>query len=123
MVVVGPGGRGVVMSGRGMVELQWEVMLALRRGVRPGKSVGWLRPVEGSSMVKDGTRCRVEEGVVQSGERMELAVMVSLEMPGLLVMDNLRGEHLMGDMVEVLEGVPKLSLCFGTSVGLNTCSW
>jgi len=104
-------------SGRGRVELQWEVMLALSNGVRPVKSVVWLKP-EGSNMVKDGTRCKVEEGVEQSGVRIELAVMVNLEIPGLLVMDNLRGEQRMGDMF--LEGVPKLSLCLGTSVGLKT---
>lgn len=104
-----------------MVELQWEVILALSRGVRPGKSVGWLRP-EGSNMVKEGTRWRVEEGVEQSGERMELAVMVNLEIPGLFEIEILRGEHRMGDIVEFLVGVPKLSLCFGISVGLSSCT-
>ena len=74
--------------------------------------------------MKEGTRWRVEDGVEQSGETIELAVMVNLDIPGLVDMDNFLGEQRIGGMVtDCLVGVPKLSLCLGTSDGLANCIW
>ena len=68
--------------------------------------------------MKDDTRCKLGDGVEQSGDTILFAVIVNLEIPCLLLMDSLRGEHLIGD-IEFFEGV-KLNRCLGISVGLLT---
>ena len=54
-------------------ELQCEVTLALKRPVTPEISVSWLWQ-DKSSVVKDGDRVKVGEGVDTSGEMREFFV-------------------------------------------------
>lgn len=103
---------------RGRTELQCEVTLARRRGVRPSMSVG-CEAWEGSRWEKEGVRdIVVGDGVLRSGEMIELLVIFRVEIPPLLAMESFRGEHLTGvelaDFFPEEPETPKLSL-LGTS--------
>ena len=105
---------------RGSNELQWEVTLARRSGVRPSISVG-CEAWEGSRWEKEGVRVMVVgDGVLRSGEMIELLAIFRVEIPPLLAMESFLGEHLTGvvlllpDFFPEEPVPPKLSL-FGTS--------
>ena len=105
-------------------------MLALNIGVLPGMSVSWEAwppdTAEGSSSVQEADLLKVGEGVVRSGEMMELLAIFRVDIPALLVMVRcFLGEHLTGVPLLMPSGCflgvvpPKLSL-LGSSVTVLT---